>query len=70
MFLSILDNAPEIISYIFNGINQVFKFLLNLPSFLYSLLDIIPSPFKEIILSFFGIILVYFIAKAVMSIAN
>lgn len=70
MILSILDNASDILSYILDGITQVFNFLIELPSLLYSLLDIIPSPFKEVILGFFGIIIVYFIAKAVMSIAS
>lgn len=70
MTLSILDGATDIVSYILDGITQVFNFLMNLPSFLYSLLDIIPSPFKEVILGFFGIIIIYFIAKAVMSLAN
>lgn len=70
MVLSILDGATEIVSYIFDGIVQVFDFLINLPNFLYSLLSIIPSPFKEVILGFIGIIIIYFIAKAVMSIAN
>ena len=70
MTLSILDGASDIVSYIFDGIVKVFDFLMNLPSFINSLLDIIPSPFKEVILAFSGIIIIYFIAKAVMSIAN
>lgn len=70
MILSILDGATDIISYVAKGIKQVFDFLLNLPKFIISLIDIIPSPFKEIILAFSGIIIIYFIAKAVMSLAN
>ena len=70
MILSILDSIPDIVSYITDGIKQVFNFLINLPQFINSLADIIPSPFKEVILSFLGIIIIYFIAKAVMSIAD
>lgn len=70
MILSILDSASDIVSYVLDGIKQVFDFLLNLPNFIYTLVDIIPSPFKETLLSFLGIIIIYFIAKAVMSIAN
>ena len=70
MTLSILDGATYIVSYILDGIVQVFDFLINLPSFINSLFNIIPSPFKEVILAFSGIIIIYFIAKAVMSIVN
>ena len=70
MILSILDSASDIFSYVLDGVKQVFDFLLNLPNFIYTLVDIIPSPFKETLLSFLGIIIVYFIAKAVMSIVN
>lgn len=70
MILSILDGATDIVAYVIDGIKQVFDFLMNLPQFINSLVSIIPSPFKEVILSFLGIIIVYFIAKAVMTLAN
>lgn len=70
MILSVLDGATEVISYVSKGIEQIFDFLINLPSFIISLFDVIPSPFKEVILAFSGIIIIYFIAKAVMQLAN
>lgn len=66
----ILDKATDIIEFIVKGIGDVFNFILELPSFINSLTSIIPSPFKEVILGFIGLIIVYFIAKAVMSIVS
>ena len=66
----ILDKANGIITFIVKGIGDVFNFIMELPSFINSMINIIPTPFKEIILSFVGIILVYFIAKAVMTIVS
>lgn len=70
MILSILDGASKIISYVSEGVGQIFDFLINLPNFIISLFGIIPSPFKEVILSFSGIIIIYFIIKAVMQLVN
>ena len=66
----ILDKATDIITFIGKGIGDVFNFIMELPSFINSMINIIPTPFKEIILGFVGIILVYFIAKAVMTIVS
>lgn len=66
----ILDKATDIIAFIGKGIGDVFSFIMELPSFINSMINIIPTPFKEIILGFVGIILVYFIAKAVMTIVS
>lgn len=68
--LTIMDKATNILEFVVKGIGDVFEFILELPGFINSLINIIPSPFKGIILGFIGIILVYFIAKAVMSIAS
>lgn len=67
---NILDKATDIIDFIVKGIGDVFSFILELPSFLNSMASIIPSPFKEVILGFIGLIIVYFIAKAVLSLVN
>lgn len=66
----ILDKATDIITFIGKGIGDVFNFFKELISFIHSMIDIIPTPFKEIILGFIGIILCYFIAKAVLSLVN
>ena len=68
--VTILDKATDILSFVVKGIGDVFNFILELPSFINSMISIIPSPFKGVILGFIGIIIVYFIAKAVMSIAS
>lgn len=66
----ILDKATDILVFVGKGIGDVFNFIMELPSFINSMINIIPTPFKEIILGFVGIILVYFIAKAVMTIVS
>lgn len=68
--LTIMDKATNILEFVLKGIGDVFDFILELPGFINSLINIIPSPFKSIILGFIGLIIVYFIAKAVMSIAS
>ena len=67
---TILDKATDILNFVVKGIGDVFGFILELPSFINSMTGIIPSPFKEVILGFIGLIIVYFIAKAVMTIAS
>lgn len=68
--LSIMDKATDILKFILDGIGDVFNFFMDLPGFINTLIGIIPSPFKEIVLTFSGLIIIYFIAKAVMSIAS
>lgn len=68
--LTIMDKATNILEFVVKGIGDVFDFILELPGFINSLINIIPSPFKSIILGFIGLIIVYFIAKAVISIAS
>ena len=66
----ILNSATDILDFIVKGIKGVFDFLLSIPNLINSLISLIPSPFKEVIMSFIGIIIIYFIAKAVVSIVN
>lgn len=60
------DSVKEFFSMFIEGIGEIIEFLYKLPSFILSLIDVIPSPFNEIIVVFISLIISYFILKAIM----
>ena len=52
-----LDNATGLIKLIGNGIANFFDFIVQLPLFIYNLLEVIPRPLYDILLSFISIII-------------
>jgi len=62
------DSVREFFSMFIDGIYEILEFIFKLPNFILSLIEVVPSPFKEIILVFISVIITYFILKAIMSI--
>ena len=68
--VSLIELAYDILKFLYNGLKIAFDFLMDLPSFINSLISIIPQPFRSIFVAFSGIIIIYFIAKAVKSVVG
>lgn len=55
--MDIISKSTELISFIFNGIGNFIDFILGLPSFIYSLIEVVPRPIYDIVLQFISIII-------------
>ena len=52
-----LSNCGELISLIVNGVANFVDFFVGLPSFVYSLVETIPRPIYDVLLSFVSLII-------------
>lgn len=68
----ILDKAGQLIEFIGNGIKNFIDFIIELPSFIYNLIEVIPRPLYDILLSFIStiifIIALYALGKVISSV--
>lgn len=68
----ILDKAGKLIAFIVNGVANFIDFIIELPSFVYNLIEVIPRPLYDILLSFMGLIIfliaLYALGKVVSSV--
>lgn len=55
--MDILSKVTELIKFIFNGIENFVDFLLGLPDFIYNLIEVIPRPLYDILLSFISLVI-------------
>ena len=62
--MDILSKVGDLIKFIFNGIENFVDFLLGLPTFIYNLIEVIPSPLYDILLSFISTIIFIIILHA------
>lgn len=60
------ESVKEFFSMFIDGIGKILDFIFELPNFILSLIEVIPSPFNEIIVAFISVIITYFILKAIM----
>lgn len=70
--MDILSKAVDLIQFIFNGIENFIDFILGLPTFIYNIIEVIPRPLYDILMSFISIIIfilmLYAIGKVVSSV--
>lgn len=68
----ILDKSLQLIDFIVNGIGNFIDFIIGLPSFIYNLIEVIPRPLYDILLSFLSIIVflivLYALGKVISSV--
>lgn len=55
--MDIISKATDLISFVFKGIGNFIDFILGLPSFIYSLIEVVPRPIYDIVLQFISIII-------------
>lgn len=55
--IEIFTELGDLFKIIINGINDFVKFILDIPTFIKSLINIIPSPFDTIISAFLVLII-------------
>ncbi|MDO4962607.1 MAG: hypothetical protein Q4E75_00685 [bacterium] len=63
--MDFLNSIADLISVLNQGISSFVKFIIDLPSLFYNLIDLIPSPFDIVILSFISFLLIVLIFKVV-----
>lgn len=55
----------KLIDFLSSGIKSFIDFIIGIPSLIYNLLDLIPSPFDVILITFMGILITVLIFKVV-----
>lgn len=62
--IDILDGALKLIKFVANGIINFVDFIISLPSFIYELLEVLPSPLYDIVLTFISLIIFIMVLAA------
>lgn len=70
--MDIVSKATDLISFVFNGVENFIDFILGLPKFIYNLIEVIPRPLYDVVLGFISIIIflvvLYALGKVISSV--
>ena len=63
--VSLISHIGRLFDLIESGITSFVDYLMNLPTLVYSLIDVIPEPLSTIFMSFAGLIILVILIKVV-----